>query len=459
MRWFGANNDHASRLAFLLHFAAFLSGFVTMALEMLIGRTFIPYFGGTIYTWGALISVFLTGMTLGYMLGGKAADRWPDIPIVAALFLAAAALVVVVPLYGEDAINRILDSIDDMRYAALVASLALACLPAALYAAISPYCVRLLLDRKDHSGTISGRLSGLATAGSIVGTLGTSFFFIPTLGVRMIYGLLASASVVMGVILLLIGLSSYGQARSKKRPIVASIALCVALAAGATQVAAWADAVPLIAVKTQAGHTAVGINNYPGDAPNDWSGQFGRVVMNAARWLRPAITVSGGITNGDPIQTGRLFRGGVASECGAPNNCSTIAGNYHYTAHTFVNTSGAQACITTTLTTACEVVANQIFAAAYLNSFNPADICANNIGDGGLSPTGAPLTFDFTVPAGATFIVVVAEVTADGGCPAYTLDIAGLCRIAPTPTSAVSRKIHGVAGTFDINMPLAGPIG
>ena len=189
-----------------------------MALEMLIGRTFIPYFGGTIYTWGALISVFLTGMTLGYMLGGKAADRWPDIPIVAALFLAAAALVVVVPLYGEDAINRILDSIDDMRYAALVASLALACLPAALYAAISPYCVRLLLDRKDHSGTISGRLSGLATAGSIVGTLGTSFFFIPSLGVRMIYGLLASASVIMGVILLLIGLSSYGQTRSKKRP-------------------------------------------------------------------------------------------------------------------------------------------------------------------------------------------------------------------------------------------------
>ena len=78
-----ARMGHASRLAFLLHVAAFMSGFVTMALEMLIGRTFIPFFGGTIYTWGALISVFLTGMTLGYMLGGKAADRWPQIPIVA----------------------------------------------------------------------------------------------------------------------------------------------------------------------------------------------------------------------------------------------------------------------------------------------------------------------------------------------------------------------------------------
>jgi len=221
--------DQTSRLSLMLHVAAFMSGFVTMALEMLIGRTFIPFFGGTIYTWGALISVFLTGMTLGYMLGGKAADRWPEIPIVAALFLAAAATVVIVPVYGEDAINRILDSIDDMRYAALLAALMLACLPAALYAAISPYCVRLLLDRRDHSGTISGRLSGLATAGSIAGTLGTSFFFIPSLGVRMIYGLLAGASIFIGLILLAIGFAGYGQPRSKKRPVIESIVLCAAL--------------------------------------------------------------------------------------------------------------------------------------------------------------------------------------------------------------------------------------
>ena len=59
----------------------------------------------------------------------------------------------------------------------------------------------------------------------------------------------------------------------------------VALASGATQVAAWADGVPLIAVKNQAGHTGIGINNYVGENPNQWSGEFGRVVVNAAHWL------------------------------------------------------------------------------------------------------------------------------------------------------------------------------
>ena len=187
------------RLFVALHVAAFLSGFVTMALEMLIGRTFIPYFGGTIYTWGALISVFLTGMTLGYIVGGKAADRRPDTRIIAALFILAAATVMLVPLYGEAVLNAILDNIDDVRYAALrrVASRWRACRPRCSPPSRPIACVCRSIGPSTPA-PISGRLSGLATAGSIIGTLGTSFFFIPTLGVRFIYGLLAGAAVLMG---------------------------------------------------------------------------------------------------------------------------------------------------------------------------------------------------------------------------------------------------------------------
>src|SRR5438034_1213741 len=84
----------------------------------------------------------------------------------------------------------------------LTMALALACLPAATLAAVCPYCVRLLLDRKDRSGTISGRLSGLATAGSILGTLGTSFFFILMMGISRIYNIVAAAGVLMGLFFL-----------------------------------------------------------------------------------------------------------------------------------------------------------------------------------------------------------------------------------------------------------------
>ena len=196
-----------------LHVAAFLSGFLTMALEMLIGRTFTPYFGGTIYTWGALISVFLAGMTAGYVLGGKAADRNPTSATIAILFMISSALVMAVPFFGEAIINRVLDSIEDVRYAALLSALALACLPAATLAAVCPYCMRLVLDRHDQSGTISGRLSGLATAGSILGTLGTSFFFIPMMGISRIYNIIAAAGVLMGLFFLVFGILRHKQGR------------------------------------------------------------------------------------------------------------------------------------------------------------------------------------------------------------------------------------------------------
>jgi len=219
---------------FSLHAAVFVAGFVTMALEMLIGRTFIPYFGGTIYTWGALISVFLIGMTIGYVLGGKVADRRPDVRIVSVLFGLSAATMVLLPAYGDAIINLIIDQIEDMRYAALVASIALACLPAALLAAIGPFCVRLLLDSKSKAGTVSGRLSALNTAGSILGTLGTSFYFIPSFGMRLICVALALVSLAFGLVLWVLAYRrSGGVVSALASPVIVGVA-AVLLATVAT---------------------------------------------------------------------------------------------------------------------------------------------------------------------------------------------------------------------------------
>lgn len=208
-----------------LHGAAFFSGFITMALEMMIGRSFIPYFGGTIYTWGALIAVFLIGMTVGYIIGGRMADRHPHGRIVPVLFFLSTFTILFVPYQGEAIINLILDHVEDLRYAALLASILLAAVPAALLAAVSPFCLRLLLDRQDHSGTVSGRLSALSTAGSIVGTLGTSFYFIPGFGMRSIYFVLAGTTLALSLLLFVLII-----ARGRARPALAT-ALLAALAA------------------------------------------------------------------------------------------------------------------------------------------------------------------------------------------------------------------------------------
>ena len=57
------------------------------------------------------------------------------------------------------------------------------------------------------------------------------------------------------------------------------------LSPGAVSVAMYQDSQQLCAYKTNNGHTGVGINAYLGENPMDYSGPFGRVVVNAGRWL------------------------------------------------------------------------------------------------------------------------------------------------------------------------------
>ena len=195
-------NELSATRRFVVYLGVLVSGTVTMALEMVIGRTLTPYLGGTIYTWGALISVFLIGMTLGYFMGGRMADRMGTLHAVGALFVASAGLILLVPTFSEGVINTILDHVEDMRPAALLACLSFAFLPAMVLAAVSPLSLKLVLREAGRSGTESGRISGLATLGSIAGTLATSFFLIPSMGTHRIYYGLAIVAVIMAVIVM-----------------------------------------------------------------------------------------------------------------------------------------------------------------------------------------------------------------------------------------------------------------
>jgi hypothetical protein len=101
---------------------------------------------------------------------------------------------------------------------------------------------------------------------------------------------------------------------------------------------------------------------------------------------------------------------------------------------------------------------NFIFPVVYLGSFNPNNIAENYLGDAAASPNAFG-TFSVNVPANATIVLVVSEVTAGTGCPSYDVTVQGLGCQALTLTSAVSRKTHPGAGTFDVPLPLTGAPG
>jgi predicted membrane-bound spermidine synthase len=71
--------------------------------------------------------------------------------------------------------------------------------PVTLLGVYSPFAIRLVLRTARHSGTVSGAVYGVSTAGSIVGTLGTTFFLIPLIGTRAITLLLGAVGLGCGV--------------------------------------------------------------------------------------------------------------------------------------------------------------------------------------------------------------------------------------------------------------------
>ncbi|HMA33653.1 MAG TPA: S8 family serine peptidase, partial [Chloroflexia bacterium] len=154
-----------------------------------------------------------------------------------------------------------------------------------------------------------------------------------------------------------------------------------------------------------------------------------------------AVVVQGAITGTDPAEPDRLSRLVPSSICGVAKPCpGTVAnGPYHYRSYTYVNNTGGTACVSVTLDpqTCGNTSAMPLHSSAYLTSFDPNNLCTNYLADIGLSPVG-PTTYAFSVPAGATFVVVVNETVADATCPGYTLTVSGLgCGPTPPPTATV----------------------
>ncbi len=175
---------------------AFWSGFFVMGVELLGGRILAPNFGSSIYVWGALITIFMLALSLGYLAGGRWSQHRPSLQRLA-LLLAAAALTAlpVLPLSGRT-LEDLAIAIPDPRFGSLTAATLLFFVPTFFSGMVSPYCVRLLVAAKESSGRSAGLLYFVSTFGSAAGTILTSFYFVLWFEVNAILlGLIAVSAV------------------------------------------------------------------------------------------------------------------------------------------------------------------------------------------------------------------------------------------------------------------------
>ena len=183
---------------------AFVSGFCIMTIEMLGARIMAPYFGGSQYVWGSIITIFMLALALGYLLGGRLSMRNPNPVTYAMFFIAAAVFALPIILFADVIMRPIFLSIEDPRYGSLFASIAMYFVPTCILGMISPYSVRLLVKSQEHSGHMAGQLYFVSTMGSAAGTLGTSFYFVLYFEVNQILWGSVAALISAGCIILLI---------------------------------------------------------------------------------------------------------------------------------------------------------------------------------------------------------------------------------------------------------------
>lgn len=164
----------------------FVVGAASLGTEIATARLLAPYFGASTFVWANTIATVLLALSVGYWLGGRIADRDPSLHGLCRLVLAAGVMLAVIPFIARPFLDRAVQALDSISAGAAVGSLlavsVLVAAPLLLLGAVSPYAVRLTVRRVEESGTVSGRLYALSTAGSLLGTFLAALVLVPFAG-------------------------------------------------------------------------------------------------------------------------------------------------------------------------------------------------------------------------------------------------------------------------------------
>ncbi len=194
---------------FILETTVFICGALVMIYEIIGSRLLSPYIGASTYVWTSLIGVILGALSLGYWLGGRIADRRPDIKILAVVVFTAGGLVSVTILLKDLILSFITQMPFGLEVKSIVAALLLFAPASVLLGVVTPYAVKLKMSSLADSGKTVGRLYALSTVGSIFGTFLAGFVLIPQVGSEKTLYLIGASLIGLSIVIAPFVLSTF----------------------------------------------------------------------------------------------------------------------------------------------------------------------------------------------------------------------------------------------------------
>jgi spermidine synthase len=181
----------------------FVVGAASLGAEIAAARLLAPYFGASTIIWANTIATVLVALSAGYALGGRLADRAPRMSRLCQIVLAAAVLLGAVPFLSGPLLRVASTAIGSLSvgafFGSLLGVLALVAVPVLLLGTVAPFAIRLSLERTEESGSVSGRLYAISTAGSLLGTFLAALVLIPFAGTHRTFLAFALALALVAV--------------------------------------------------------------------------------------------------------------------------------------------------------------------------------------------------------------------------------------------------------------------
>ncbi|MGE5233978.1 MAG: fused MFS/spermidine synthase [Acidobacteriota bacterium] len=203
--------------------SVFFTNLLALACQVLWVRKLSFLFGSTAAVFATVLSVFLLGLAVGALAGGRWADRTPDrLRALARIFLLLGIWCAVsIPLFdlGRAAYLAVVPlGMSPVATAASKAVVVLLCLlvPTAAIGAVFPLAVRLVAEDSASVGRELSLVYALDTLGAASGALLGGFLLVPHVGLWGSTLLLGGAAVVVGVRLWLQPSASAAPRQAKK---------------------------------------------------------------------------------------------------------------------------------------------------------------------------------------------------------------------------------------------------
>jgi len=207
-----------------------------MVIELAAVRLIAPWFGTSLVVWSNVIAVVLLGLAIGYLLGARFSRGGAPTARLLTLLACAALATAWTPLAAGPVARWFVpaglsldQAVDVFCWGSLATALCLFLPPAIVLGGVGPLVTELVGRAGNlHAGDAGGRVLFCSTLGSLFGVFGTSYWAVPTLGLR---GTFLMAAGLLGLAVGALLLSRSLRAEATTRP-PASLSLLLLLAAG-----------------------------------------------------------------------------------------------------------------------------------------------------------------------------------------------------------------------------------